>query len=326
MSQFSRIRRWTLVGLVAWVSVPTASFAQDPAYPTRAVTLVVPFPAGGPTDASARLFAKAMADKLGQPFIVDNRAGAAGTVGSAFVARAAPDGYTLLWGGTSTLAVAPGLYKGLKYDAKSFVPIGMALRGPLMIAGRPNLPAKGLPELIALAKAQPLTIGSAGNGSIGHLATEQFQEAAKIKLTHVPYRGGSPAITDAMGGQIDMVFDTAAALAPFVKAGKLKAYAVTGSKPYAPLPDVPVARATLAPVEDYSWFGLVAPANTPAAALQVLTKAFADVASLPGIQRELAVTGVEAGVATPKAFAEVIAADLAKWSGLIQRANVRSDE
>lgn len=131
--------------LLACLAAPTASLAQGTAYPTKAVTLVVPFPAGGPTDASARLFAKAMGDKLGQPFIVDNRAGAAGTIGSAFVARAAADGYTLLWGGTSTLAVAPGLYKDLKYNAKSFVPIGMALRGPLMIAGRPNLPVKDLP-------------------------------------------------------------------------------------------------------------------------------------------------------------------------------------
>lgn len=326
MNQCSRPRRWALMCLLACLAAPTASLAQGTAYPTKAVTLVVPFPAGGPTDASARLFAKAMGDKLGQPFIVDNRAGAAGTIGSAFVARAAADGYTLLWGGTSTLAVAPGLYKDLKYNAKSFVPIGMALRGPLMIAGRPNLPVKDLPELIALAKTQSLTIGSAGNGSIGHLATEQFQEAAKIKLTHVPYRGGSLAITDTLGGQIDMVFDTAAALAPFVKAGKLKAYAVTGSKSYAPLPDVPVARATLPSMEGYSWFGLVAPANTPAAVVQTLTKAFADTASAADIQRELAATGVEPGVATPKAFAEVIATDSAKWSSLIQRANVRADE
>ncbi len=326
MNQSPRSRRWALLCLLACVSGPSIALAQEAAYPTRTITLVVPFPAGGPTDASARLFAKAMAERLGQPFIVDNRAGAAGTIGSAFVARAPSDGYTLLWGGTSTLAVAPGLYKGLKYDAKSFLPIGMALRGPLMIAGRPGLPAKDLTELVALAKAQPLTIGSAGNGSIGHLATEQFQEAAKIKLTHVPYKGGSPAITDAMGGQVDMVFDTAAALAPFVKAGKLKAYAVTGSKAYAPLPDVPVARAALPSVEGYSWFGLVAPANTPAAAVQALTKAFAEAAGSAEIQRELAATGVEPGVATPKAFADVIATDSAKWSGLIQRANVRSDE
>ena len=319
-------RRAALLGLLACVGSPAPSFAQDATYPTKAVTLVVPFPAGGPTDASARLFAKAMSDKLGQQFIVDNRAGAAGTVGSAFVARAPADGYTLLWGGTSTLAVAPGLYKSLKYDSKSFVPIGMALRGPLMIAGRPNLPAKDLPELIALAKAKPLTIGSAGNGSIGHLATEQFEEAAKVQLTHVPYRGGSPAITDAIGGQIAMVFDTAAALAPFVKAGKLKAFAVTGSKAYAPLPDVAVARATLPSMEGYSWFGLVAPANTPAAAVQALTKAFADAASSPEIQRELSATGVEPGVATPKAFAEVITTDSENWSRLIQRANVRADE
>ena len=325
MNRLLSSRRRALSWLVVCALAPTVALAQDAAYPTSRVTLVVPFPAGGPTDASARLFAKVMSEQLGQPIIIDNRAGAAGTIGSAYVARATPDGYTLLWGGTSTLAVAPGLYQGLKYDAKSFIPIGMALRGPLMLAGRADLGAKNLSELVALAKTKSLTIGSAGNGSIGHLATEQLQEAAKVHFTHVPYRGGSPAINDAMGGQIDLVFDTAAALAPYVKAGKLKAYAVTGSKAYAPLPDVSVARTTLPSVEGYSWFGLVAPDHTPPSVVQTLIKAFDEAAGTPSIQKQLELTGVEPGVETPQAFADVISADSAKWMGLIQRAHVRAD-
>ena len=317
--------RRTISFLVVCALGPTAALAQDAAYPNRTITVVVPFPAGGPTDASARLFAKVMAEQLGQSIIVDNRAGAAGTIGSAFVARATPDGYTLLWGGTSTLAVAPGLYKDLKYDARSFVPVGMALRGPLMLAGRPDLGAKNLPEVLALTKAKPLTVGSAGNGSIGHLAIEQLQEAAKVRFTHIPYKGGSPAINDAMGGQIDLVFDTAAALAPYVKAGKLKAFVVTGSKPYAPLPNVPVARSEFPSLEAYSWFGLVAPDNTPPSVVQILTKAFDVAANTPSIQKQLELTGVEAGVETPQAFSDVISADSAKWMSLIQRAHVRVD-
>ena len=209
--------------------LPLASSAQSQ-YPTRPVTIVVPFPAGGPTDASARLYAKAMSDFLGKPIVIDNRAGAAGTVGSAYVARAPADGYTLLWGGTSTLAVAPGLYKNLKYDAQSFVPIGMALRGPMMIAAYPGAGLNSLQDLMK-ANGRSLSIGTAGNGSVGHLGTELFAESSGVKLTHVPYRGGGPALTDVLGGQIELIFDNASQLYPYVKAGKLRALAVTGAQP-----------------------------------------------------------------------------------------------
>jgi tripartite-type tricarboxylate transporter receptor subunit TctC len=320
-------RRGVLLAAIATVLAGPAAHAQGNDYPSRPITLVVPFPAGGPTDASARLFAKTMSATLGQPIVIDNRGGAAGTVGSASVARAAADGYTLLWGGTSTLAVAPGLYKNLKYDAKSFVPIGMALRGPLMLAGRPTLEARSLAELVQLAKKQSLTVGTAGNGSIGHLATEYLRETAHIPLTHVPYRGGGPALSDALGGQIDLIFDNASALYPHVKSGKLRAYAVTGARPYGPGPDVPLAQSTLgAGYEAYSWFGLVAPAGTPAPVVQKLTLAFGKAAQDAEVRRELAATGLEPGVPTAKEFTEVIDADFKKWSGLIGRANVHADD
>jgi tripartite-type tricarboxylate transporter receptor subunit TctC len=303
------------------------ALAQTPAFPSRPITLLVPFPAGGPTDASARLFARFMADSLGQPVIVDNRAGAAGTVGSAFVARAAADGYTLLWGGTSTLAVAPALYRNLKYDSRSFVPIGMALRGPLMLAGKPSLEAHDLPALLAMARKQALTVGTAGNGSIGHLATAYLKEIAGVQFTHIPYRGGSPAIADALGGQIDLVFDTAPALYPLVKSGKLRAYAVTGDAPYGPLPDLPTVRSVLhQDYEAYSWFGLVAPAGTPAPVVERLAAAMQQAASTREVRKELADMGVEAGVPGMAQFAQVIAADSKKWADIITRNNVKAED
>ncbi|MDM0050568.1 tripartite tricarboxylate transporter substrate binding protein [Variovorax sp. J22R115] len=317
------ITRRAFASLLTALAFPV--FAQS-TYPSRPITIVVPFPAGGPTDASARTYAKALAERLGQPVVIDNRAGAAGTVGSAFVARASADGYTLLWGGTSTLAVAPGLYRNLKYDAQSFVPIGMALRGPLLLAASPASGLGTLAEVRQKAKQQNVTVGTAGTGSIGHLATELYSEVAQVKLTHVPYRGGSPAITDAIGGQVDLVFDTAAALYPFVKSGKLRAIAVTGVRPYAPLPDTPTMQATVGSgYEAYSWFGLVAPRDTPEAVLRKLRTTMYQVIQSAEIRALLNEQGVEPGVADADAFGKVIATDASKWSKIIQRANVTAE-
>jgi len=308
------------------VASSLCAFAQ-PAYPSRPITIVVPFPAGGPTDASARVHGKALADDLGQPVVIDNRAGAAGTVGSGFVARAPADGYTLLWGGTSTLAVAPGLYKNLRYDAGSFAPIGMALRGPMMIAASPTSNLRTLPDVAQASKQRPVTVGTAGTGSIGHLSTEYYSDVAGLKLTHVPYRGGNPAITDAIGGQVDLVFDTAAALYPFVKTGKLVAVAVGGGAPYAPLADVPTIKAAIpgSGYEAYSWFGLVAPKDTPEPVLQKLRASMAKAARSAEIRKVIADQGVEPGVEGAEAFGKVIAADAAKWSKIIQQANVTAE-
>ncbi|MDM0032036.1 tripartite tricarboxylate transporter substrate-binding protein [Variovorax sp. J22P271] len=302
------------------------AFAQS-AYPSRPITIVVPFPAGGPTDASARVYGKALADDLGHPVVIDNRAGAAGTTGSAFVARAPADGYTLLWGGTSTLAVAPGLYKNLKYDAKSFEPIGMALRGPMMIAASPASGIRTLADVARTSKQRAVTVGTAGTGSIGHLSTEYYSDATGVKLTHIPYRGGNPAITDAIGGQVDLVFDTAAALYPFVKTDKLVAVAVGGATSYAPLPEVPTMKASIpgAGYEAYSWFGLVAPKGTPEPVLQKLRTSMARAAQSAEIRRVINEQGVEPGVEGANAFGKVIAADSAKWSRIIQQANVTAE-
>lgn len=316
-------RRLLIAAAALAICAPFATSAQTD-YPTRPITIVVPFPAGGPTDASARLYGKVMGEFLGKAIVIDNRAGAAGTVGSAFVARAPADGYTLLWGGTSTLAVAPGLYKNLKYDAQSFVPIGMALRGPMMIAANPGAGLNSLHDLLN-AKGRNFSIGTAGNGSVGHLATELFMETTGVKLTHVPYRGGGPALTDVLGGQVQLIFDNASQLYPYAKAGKLRALAVTGAQPYAPGPEVPTVKSVLGKdFEAYSWFGLVAPKGTPEPVIEKLREAMSKAAASPEVRKELEAQGLEPGVPA-REFGEVIATDYKKWSGIITRANVQTE-
>ncbi len=319
------LRRRLLLGAALTACVPLPAFAQAD-YPNRPITIVVPFPAGGPTDASARLYAKVMSEAIGQPVVIDNRAGAAGTVGSAYVARAAADGYTLLWGGTSTLAVAPGLYKKLTYDPASFVPVGMALRGPLMIAAYPGSGVASLKELVATAMQRNLTVATAGSGSIGHLATKLLEEVAGIPLTHVPYRGGGPALNDALGGQVNLIFDTAAALAPHVKSGKLLALAVTGTHAYAPIPEVPTVKQVLGKdYEAYSWFGLVAIKGTPEPVVHALIAAFQKAAQSSEVRSQIAQQGLEPGLPTTEQFGAVIDTDYKKWSSIVARAKVQAD-
>src|SRR5690606_12193974 len=279
----------------------------------------------GPTDTSARLFSTVMAERLGQPVIVENRAGAGGSVGTAAVTRDQADGYTLLWGGTSSIVVAPALYTNLQYDPiKSFTPIGMAVRGPLILVSRPELPAKDLRQLLTHANSHDLSVASAGTGSIGHLTAEMFKDQAGAKLLHVPYRGGAPALTDVMGGQVDLLFDTVTLLTPQIRAGKLRAYAVTGSQRYSGLPDVPtVSEAIGKPFEAYSWFGLLAPAGTPAPAVQALTDALAAAAKNPEVIKQLSAQGLEPVGGTPQDFARTIRADLDKWTGVVRSAGVK---
>jgi tripartite-type tricarboxylate transporter receptor subunit TctC len=260
--------------------------------------------------------------------VIENRAGAGGTVGSAAVARASADGYTLLWGGTSSLVVAPALYPGLSYDpVKSFAPVGMVVRGPMMIAGRGSLPAKNLAEVLALAKSQKLSYGSAGAGSIGHLAGELFEESNNLHLLHVPYRGGALALNDLLGGQIDLLFETAQFMAPHIKAGKVIPFGVAGSKRYPGLPDVPTLNELLgkSSFEAYSWFCLVAPANTPKPILMTLEKSLQKTLSDPAIQAQFTASGFETVNSQSDFLAQAIASDLKKWRELVQRRNIKPD-
>ena len=304
-----------------------AAFAQG--YPSKPVTLVVPFPAGGPTDASARIIGKGLAGLLGQSVVIENRPGAGGTVGSIYVARAAPDGYTLLWGGASTLAVAPALYPQLAYDPlKSFTHISFVSRSPHLLVGRAGLPARNLGELVAAVKAKPgaFTYGSAGNGSATHLTGELFKSTLGVNLVHVPYKGGGPALNDLLGGQIDMVFDAIPTLLPHVRTGKLTAFAITGKKRDALLVDVPtVAESLGVDFDAYSWFGLVSPAGTPAPIAQRLSRDVASVLREKEVRDQLGNSGFEVVGTSPEQFRDIISAEIGKWTAVVKSARISVD-
>ena len=308
------LRRFAHACIAACVAgAGIASYAHAQTYPTKPVTLVVPFPAGGPTDASARIIGKGLAGLLGQAVVIANRPGAGGTVGSIYVAKAPPDGYTLLWGGASTLAVAPALYPQLAYDPlKSFTHISFVSRSPHLLVARAGLPVRNLRELVAAVKAKPgaFTYGSAGNGSATHLTGELFKSTLDINLVHVPYKGGGPALNDLLGGQIDMVFDAIPTLLPHVRSGKLTAFAITGKKRDALLADVPtVAESLGVDFDAYSWFGLVSPAGTPAEIAQRLSRDVGAVLREKEVREQLGNSGFEVVGTTPEQFRDIIAAE-----------------
>jgi tripartite-type tricarboxylate transporter receptor subunit TctC len=286
------VRAFTALSLCAALAAgqaPTAA-AQE-SYPSRSITLIVPFAAGGSTDVIARVVAEAMRVPLGQTLVVDNRGGAGGSIGTAAIAKAAPDGYTIGMGTASTLAINPAAYKSLPYDiARDIAPIGLIAQVPNVITVNPNLPARTVAELVALAKAQPgkLTYGSAGNGSVSHLMGEQFKLATGTDIIHVPYRGVGPALNDAVGGQINIMFDNLPTSLPLIQDGKLRALAVSSPKRLAVLPDVPTfAELSLSDLDWMAFFGLVAPDKTPKPVIEKLNAALADALANPQVRETL---------------------------------------
>ena len=296
-----------------------ASAAQD--WPTKPITLVVPYPPGGPTDIVARVVAQGLGDELKQTIIVDNRSGAGGNIGADMVAKAAPDGYTLLLA-TTAHAINMSLFKNLNYDArKSFAPVSLLTSGPLVIVTRPDLPASNVRELIALAKSTPgkLTFASSGNGQSTHLAAELFGAMAGVRMVHVPYRGSAPALTDVMGGQADIMFDTMLSSMPYVNGGKLKALAVTGAARSPAAPNVPtVAEAGLPGYEATAWNGLLAPAGTPASVVDRLNGALQKVLGRADIQQKFAAQGFAPAWKTPADTARFLDVEVDKWAGVVK--------
>ncbi|CAB3670322.1 tripartite tricarboxylate transporter substrate binding protein [Achromobacter dolens] len=296
-----------------------ASAAQD--WPTKPITLVVPYPPGGPTDIVARVVAQGLGDELKQTIIVDNRSGAGGNIGADMVAKAAPDGYTLLLA-TTAHAINMSLFKNLNYDTrKSFAPVSLLTSGPLVIVTRPDLPAGNVRELIALAKSTPgkLTFASSGNGQSTHLAAELFGAMAGLRMVHVPYRGSAPALTDVMGGQADIMFDTMLSSMPYVNGGKLKALAVTGAARSPAAPNVPtVAEAGLPGYEATAWNGLLAPAGTPASVVDRLNGALQKVLGRADIQQKFAAQGFAPAWKTPTDTARFLDVEVDKWAGVVK--------
>ena len=309
------------------VLLATPAFGQ--AYPAKPIHLIVPFPPGGPTDIVGRLVAQKISEGVGQPVVVENRAGAGGTVGSIAASKAAPDGYTLLYGSTSTLAIAPSLYRNLPYDPrKSFVPISLVSRGPILVAVNAQVPARTLKELIDLAKKQPgkLSYSSAGSGTPPHLAGELFKAVAGVDLLHVPYKGGAPAISDLVGGQVQAIFEGQVALAPHLQSGKVRALAITGAQRSPALPDVPTAAEAGLPQYDANfWSGLVAPAGTPPEAIQRLNSVLAKALASPEVRETLTRQGLEPAGNTSKEFASYIGAEMEKWAGVVKASGAKLD-
>ena len=294
-----------------------ASLAAAQNYPSKPVHLIVPFPPGGPTDIVGRLVAQKLAEGLGQPVVVDNRPGAGGTVGSTAAAKAAADGYTLLYGSTSTLAIAPSLYHDLAYDPRSaFAPISLVSRGAIIAAVNAQVPGRTLQEFIALAKKTPgtLSYASAGSGTPPHLAAELFKSIAGVDLLHVPYKGGAPAINDLVGGQVQAIFEGQVVLLPHIKSGRVRALAITGAKRDPALPDVPTfAQAGLPQYDAYFWSGLVAPGGTPADILDKLNAVLVRAFNTAEVREALLRQGLEPAGTTPAEFAAFIGSEVERW-------------
>ena len=299
------------------------------AYPTKPVKLIVPFPPGGPTDIVGRIVASKLSDALGQQFVVENRAGAGGTVGSEVASQASADGYTLLYGSTSTLAMAPSLYRKLAYDPrKSFAPISMVSSGPMLVAVNASVPANTLAELIALAKDKPgsLNYASAGNATPPHLAAEMFKSMAGVSLVHVPYKGGGPMVTDALGGQIQVVLGDQANLMPHVQTGKLRALAVATTKRSANAPAIPtIAESGLPGFDATAWQGLVGPVGMNPDVIKKINEAFNKVMTTPAVHDKLVAGGLEPMGGTPQQFGRFIDAEITKWTKIAKDVGVKAE-
>ena len=300
-----------------FVSAQAQTQAQAQVFPSKPLKIVVGFPPGGGSDLMARIVAEKMSVMLKQPVIVDNKPGAGSTIAATFVSRAAPDGYTILFGQAANIGVAPAIMNTLTYDSlKDFAPITRLVSAPLVLVGPADLPAKDLKELIALAAAKPnaLSYGSPGSGTVGHLAGAMFMNEAEVKAVHVPYKGQSLLITDMMGGRIAMYFSTIAVVKPYVESGKMRAFGVTSAKPSAAFPGLPaIADAGLPGYAVENWYGLLAPAGTPAAVIDTLQQTVKQILLLPDVQRDLTKEGGEVGGETASEFAQFLAIDIPKW-------------
>lgn len=314
-----------LAAALAMAACMAVAFAQAPAYPAKPVRIVVPYPAGGTTDIIARLAAAQLSERLRQPFVVENRAGASGAIGSVAVAQAAADGYTLVMGTASSHGINSALQKNLPYDAvKDFAPVTVVASTPNIIVVHPSVPARTLGELLALAKARPgqINFGSTSPGGSPHMSAELFKMMAGVDMTHVPYKGASPMLTDLMGGQIQAGFDNLPSTIAFVRSGKLRALAVTTAQRWPGAADIPTVAESVPGYEVSGWFGLLAPAGTPKAVLDTLQTAVAQAVRDPEVTRQLRNLGAEPVASRPEVFAQQIRSDVDKWRGVVKATGV----
>lgn len=327
MSTFDHRRR-LLQAVCAALALPRAVHAAERTWPLRPVRIVVPFTPGGSTDILGREIAQKLTEALGQPFVVDNKPGAGGSIGAAIVASAPPDGYTLLMGHIGTLAVNPTLYKSLPYDPRNaFAPVALVARVPNVLVVNPAVPARTVQELVALAKAKPgaLRYASGGNGSAAHIAMEYFKLRTQTDIGHIPYKGTAPAVNDVLGGQVELIMTGVPAVQQQVKAGKLRAIAVSSQKKVPSLPDVPTIAAVYPDFEAVQWYGVVAPAKTPSSVIALLNEEINRALGTPALKARLDAEGAEAAPGTPEAFGTMINAEIARWKPVIEQANMRPE-
>ena len=324
----SDIRRGA-VALALLLACNVQPVRAEDAYPSRNITMIVPFAPGGSTDVIARVVADAMRGPLGQAVIVDNRAGAGGSLGTAVIAKAPPDGYTIGMGTASTLAINPATYRNLSFDVlKDLAPVSNIAAVPNIMTVHPSVPARTMPEFIAHVRGQAgkLSYGSSGIGSVSHLMGEQFKQATKTEILHVPYRGVGPALNDAIGGHIQVMYDNLPTSLPLVEAGKLRALAVSGDKRLTVLPDVATfAELGLADLDWMAFFGIVAPARTPPAIIARLNGAVIGALALPDVREKLGAQQAIIIGNQPDAFAAEIARELKRFSRAAEAANIKID-
>ena len=310
-----------LITLATVALCMSGAAAQD--FPNKPIRLVVPFATGGASDTFARVLGQALAERLGQPFVVENRAGAGGTVAAALVAKAPADGYTLVIGDIGTHGIASALYPQLPYDpVKDFAPISHSVMSGLVLVVTPGMPVQDVRGLLAQARAHPgkIDYASSGAGGISHLAVEMLKGMAGVELLHVPYKGGAPALADLMGGQVQMMMPSVSTSLAHIRSGKLRALAVASGRRSAVLPDVPTLRESGLP--DYvvePWVGVMAPAGTPAATVELLDRAFAAALQRPDVREKLMAQGFEVIGGNGAALARVVREEVARWGPIVKR-------
>ncbi len=316
------------IGSVAFALITSATFAQSGGYPDKPIRLVVPYPPGGGTDVIARIVQDRLRAALGQSIVIENRGGAGGSIGTEVVARSAPDGYTVLFT-LSSHTINPAIFSKLTFDtARDFEPIGTVCSLPQILVANPQFPANTVEQLLAMAKEKPgsLAYASVGNGSPGHLAGEMMKIRTGTQLTHIPYRGGGPAVTDVVSGQVPLLWVSIPAAAQFVKQKQLKALAVSTLKRSAAFPDVPTMQESgISDFEVDSWYAMFVPAKTPRAIVDRLNAALNTVLKEPDIRDKLLAQGSEAVGGTPEQLGAVVNAELPKWAKLVKDAGIKAD-
>lgn len=313
-------------GMLLFLLLAAPAWAQT--WPAKPVRIVVPFPAGGPTDIVSRVIAPELSKALGQQVIVENRGGAGGMIATEQIAKAAPDGYTLLMGTIGGIAVAMSLNPNRGYDTlRDFAPITQSVTVTNILVTHPSVPAKSVKDLLALAKSSPgrLNYASSGNGTVTHLAGELFKLLGKVDITHVPYKGGAPALTALVSGEVDLSYENSLIITPHIRSGKVKAIAVTGTRRSQLLPELPTIGETLAGYSASGWYGLFAPAATPKTVIARLNGEVVKILRMPEVVQRLSGQGAEPAGNTPEEFAAFVRGEIDKWANLVKAAKMKTD-